>query len=139
MDIYRELIELKKTFWFNMKENYGRNIFSEGYYDNEIEVSSLDLRAQAELIYKQHKKPNEDFSITYVNMSDVLGVGLQEIKVGDYIKINKTNIKLQTLDNTFLQVSAISRTLRSDADISLTITRYNMINSVIEKIVARSQ
>ena len=83
----RKLLKEKQNFLvYFKKKKYGRSTFAEGYYENELELNSKDLMSQAKAIYESHKKPTEDFSITYIDISDIIGLNIDQIKVGDFIK-----------------------------------------------------
>jgi hypothetical protein len=139
MERYRETIQEKQTFWYNLKNTYGQHIFLEGYYSNTIESSPENLKNQAEAIYREHQKPIEDFSITYIDVKDIIGINIQDLKVGDYVKIRDEYSEIQEIEDSKLQVSGITRSLRNSSNIQLKILRYNMINKILEKIIAGSQ
>ena len=139
MERYRETIQEKQTFWYNLKNTYGQHIFLEGYYSNTIESSPENLKNQAEAIYREHQKPIEDFSITYIDVKDIIGINIQDLKVGDYVKIRDEYSEIEEIEDSKLQVSGITRSLRNSSNIQLKILRYNMINKILEKIIAGSQ
>ena len=83
---YRELKAEKDKFWYDLKSLYGDYLY-EGYYENNIESSSWNLFLQAQKILRNHQTPSEDYSITYIDGSQVVGKNIDLIGVGDYIKI----------------------------------------------------
>ena len=112
--------------------------FYEGYYSNEVDTEVNSLLDQATAIFKEHQVPIEDFSITQIDISDIIGIDIQKIQVGDYVKIQKDKLEINSTTDSKLQVSNISRVLRENGNIQLSIIRYNMINKIIEKIIANS-
>ena len=136
MKRYRELMKEKQEFWYNLKETYGQHIFLEGYFENNTETSPENLKAQAEAHYIYHNKPNENVSVSYIDISNIIGVNINEIEVGDFIKINEEVIEQEQINNSKLQVAGINRQLREFGNIQLTIFRYNKINNILEKIIA---
>ena len=138
MDIYRESDLAKKEFWYNLKKDR-QHIFPEGYYQNEFETNVGSLKAQAEVIYSEHQKPQENFSITYINISDIIGKNLEDIRIGDFVLLREAQLAVQQNEQSKLKVASISRSLRDKANISLTIYRYNLINNMLEKIIANNQ
>lgn len=135
---YRILLNEKRNFWYELKNTYGQHIFYEGYYSNEVDTEVNSLLDQATAIFKEHQVPIEDFSITQIDISDIIGIDIQKIQVGDYVKIQKDKLEINSTTDSKLQVSNISRVLRENGNIQLSIIRYNMINKIIEKIIANS-
>jgi hypothetical protein len=138
MDRYRAAILAKQNFWYNLKEDR-QHLFSEGYYENSIETNSESLLEQVEVIYQDYKKPLEDFTITYIDISDIIGLNIQDISVGDFITLREDMLEIQNTSTSKLKVASISRTLRDKANISLQIYRYSLINNILEKIVAKNR
>jgi len=138
MDIYRDAIKEKQDFWYDLKENR-QHIFIEGYYDNEYESNAESLKIQAEATFFDHKKPLEDFSLTYIDVSDIVGVDIENISVGDFVVLKEEKLKVITSEESKLKVSSISKILRDKANIRLTIFRYNMIGKIIERLAASVQ
>ena len=135
---YRNLVATKQNFWYDLKKNR-QHIFVEGYYDNDIETTPQDLKEQAEAIYLDYQKPLEDFSITYIDVSDLVGINIDFIQPGDFVTLKEDKLKIQQNEISKLKVAQISRVLRDKGNINLTIYRHNMINTIVEKIMARSQ
>jgi len=138
MEIYRAAQNEKQEFWYDLKEKR-QHIFIEGYYDNDIESNPTDLKRQAEAIYKTFQRPSEDFSLTYVDISDVLGVDVDLISPGDFITLREEKLEIQTTEDSRLKVAEVSRVLRDRANITLSIYRYNNINQIIQKMVKQTQ
>lgn len=127
----------KQHFWYNLKENR-QHVFVEGYYENDLETTPQTLKDQAEAIYVEHKGPNENFNITYVDISDIVGVNVDEIQVGDFVRIKDEDSPVAINAESKLKVASISKVLRDKGNISLTIYRYNLINRILERIIKTS-
>jgi hypothetical protein len=127
----------KQQFWYDLKENR-QHVFVEGYFDNDIETTSQTLKDQAEAIFTEHQNPNENFNITQINISDIIGVNVQEVQVGDFVKVRDERIPVPISPESKLKVASISKVLRDSANISLTIYRYNLINRILERIIRAS-
>ena len=138
MSIYRKAVEDKQKFWYDLKKDR-QHIFIEGYYENDFETNVVSLKAQAEAAFEDHNKPLEDFNLSYIDVSDIVGLNIQDISVGDFVTLKEEKLKVVTTEESKLKVAGISRVLRDKGNISLTIFRYNMINKILEKIIAQSQ
>jgi hypothetical protein len=138
MSIYREAVKEKQDFWYSLK-NDKQHIFIEAYYQNEFETNVASLKSQAEAAFFDYNKPLEDFNLTYIDLSDIVGINIQDISVGDFITLKEEKLKIITNSDSKLKVTGISRVLRDKGNINLTIFRYNMINQIIEKLITRNQ
>lgn len=127
----------KQQFWYELKKNR-QHLFVEGYYDNDIETSPQTLKDQAEAIYADHKTPNENFGITYIDISDIVGINVEEIQVGDFVRIKDESSPVAINPESKLKIASISKVLRDKGNISLTIYRYNLINRILERIIKTS-
>ena len=134
----RTLEDAKKNFWYNLKKDR-QHIFVEGYYDNDIETSAVDLKTQAEEIYKSYQKPLEDFNIAYIDVSDIVGVNITDLRPGDYVTLKEDKLEIQQNRESRLRVATISRVLRDKGNISLAIYRHNAINHIIDKLTVDAQ
>lgn len=138
MDIYRNSLREKQAFWYNLKENR-QHIFIEGYYENDFETNVGSLKSQAEATFIDHNKPLENFNLTYIDFSDIVGINIEDISVGDFIRLKEEKLQIVANEDSKLKVAGISRILRDKGNINLTIFRYNMINQILEKIITRNQ
>lgn len=134
---YKAKVAAKNDFWYNIK-NDRQHLFQEGYYENSSFGTAEQLYLQGEFIYQNHKEPQANISTTYVNISDIIGKNVNEIDIGDFIKIRENKINFLN-EETKLKVAGITKNLRNDKNISLTIFRYNLYDSILERIMALSQ
>lgn len=122
LDKYQELYNDKHELLYEIYRDYGQYLIA-GYYENDIETNPVILYNQA-LVYKEkYKKPAENYGITYLDISNVIGKDIKTIQVGD--KINIFNGDLGIFEDSIneIQVTAISRDLRKTDGIQLTVNR----------------
>jgi len=134
MPEYRVADKAKKDFWYNLKKDK-QHIFPEGSYTNQVETTAENLLVQAKAIYSDHKVPTENFGITYIDVSDLLGINLQKLKVGQFIKIENKDYKTISTESSKIRIMSISRNLRDNANINLQISRYNLYEVIVEKLL----
>ena len=132
---YKELQKDKNDFWFELKRDYGEYLY-EGFYENTIEVNSWNLLLQALKTIKYHQTPSEEYSLTYIDGSQILGKEIELIKVGDYIKIRSEKLGLVESESNEIQVTAISRSLRDFSNIQLTVNQTRRTDSIIENLIS---
>lgn len=138
--LYKQLqdkLKEKEKFWFDFKEEYG-DVLIEGFYHNDLESKPEKLWEYADLYFRTYKKPKDDYSIEYLDASDVLGTEVKNIDVGDYISISKQGIDFVDKLNQDLRVASISRNLRSSTNISLTIDKIQKTQLLLEKMIMQS-
>lgn len=138
--LYKRLqdkLKEKEKFWFDFKEKYG-DVLIEGFYHNDLESKPEKLLEYANLYFRTYKTPKDDYSIEYLDASDVLGTEVKNIDVGDYISISKQDIDFVDKLNQDLRVASISRNLRSSTNISLTIDKIQKTQLLLEKMIMQS-
>jgi hypothetical protein len=124
----------KQNFWFDLKKDY-REYLREGYYENTIESNSFNLYLQGLLVSKEHFSPQEDYSLSYINSSDLVGINLKAISVGDFIKIRGEKLGILNSSQNELQVVSISENLRNDKDVSLTVNKIRRNDILVQKLL----
>lgn len=137
MKIFYDLLKSKREFWYDLKEEFGRHIFTEGYYEDEVETDPLILLHQARRAQKDHNKPLEQIQATYINLSDIVGIDILEPRVGDYIWVQKRDEGVQS--DKRLKVESVSRILRLDGSVEYEIAKFNPGNRLIEKLLKQLQ
>lgn len=137
LPVYKSAVNSKQNFWYNLKENR-QHIFQEGYYENTSYGTADQLFLQGEFIYEDHKVPNSSLNVSYINISDIIGKNVNEIEVGDFIHIREDKINFFD-EETQLKVAGFSKSLRNDKDIKINIFRYNLYDTILEKIMASNQ
>ncbi len=127
--------EIKQNFWFKLKSDY-QDFLSEGFYENEVENDSISLYRQALETYKYYKRPNEEYSATYIDASDLIGQNIDLIEVGDVIKIAREPLGLSDYEENEIRVTNISRELRDKSNISLGVDNLKTMSSLIQKLIS---
>jgi hypothetical protein len=84
---------------------------------------------------EKYKEPVDEYGISYLDISQIIGKEINNISVGDYINIFDYSFKLINQLNNELRVTAISRSLRSSSDISLTLDRIKNSQRLLEKLL----
>lgn len=130
---YNIIKEEKDTLWYNIKLDFGQYLY-EGYYSNTVESNSLQLYNQTILYAENYKEPTEDYNITYLDGSNIIGENIDLVKIGD--KINIVNVNLGILKERIneIQVISISKNLRENSNIQLTVSRRKNLN-YLEKLL----
>ena len=132
MENYRKEWQKKLNFWYELKEDR-QHIFLEGYFEDDVESNAEDLKTKAEIVYQNHKTPNEDFGISYIDPSEILGLEINALRVGDFVKFKDSSLN----EESRLKVASISRVLKQNSNITVNIYRYNMVNQLLEQMIAR--
>lgn len=136
--IYTQFKEIKKEkndFWYDLKSTYGQ-FLNEGYYINEVESDSYNLYVQALKQVKYHENPSEEYSLTYIDSSQIIGKNINLIEVGDFIKIRSEKLGiLNGNESNELQVNSISRSLKDLSNMQLTVSSIKKNSSLIEKLL----
>lgn len=134
-DSYMKLKEDKQKLWFDLKEKFG-DFLIEGYYENEVENDSYSLLLQTLENSKDYFKLAEDYSLTYLDGSQIIGKDLDLIEVGDFIKIRGEKLGVINDEKNEVQVSEISRELRDFSNITLTVNKIKTNSNLIEKLLS---
>ncbi len=123
----------KDNLMYEIKNNYGQFLY-EGFYKNDLEINPVSLYNQAILYSENYKQPSEEYSITYLDISNIIGQDLTSIQVGDKINIINNNLGILEETTNEIQVSSISRNLRMFNGIQLTISRQRNLD-YLEKLL----
>lgn len=131
---YWEINDEKKEFWFNLKKDYG-HIFLEGYFENDYIIDSIELYNQSVLYAFKYEKPLEEYSTTILDISDLIGIDLKDIKVCDIIYIDTSNLSSILGNKKEIQISSIKRELKKKFDISLEIKKIDKLENILQKLL----
>jgi len=88
------------------------------------------------LSYTNYNRPSEDYGIQYLDGSDLVGVDIPLIEVGDFIKVTEEPLGIIPYENNEIRVTGISRNLRENANISLTVSNVRKIPTLLEKLLS---
>ena len=132
--------ERKQELWKEFYDKYYYYIY-EGEYSNTDETDSLSLYNQAITHYVGLMRPKAEYSITALDVSALAGSLMKMPEVGDTIKVYEEHIGINdNLEDTWLKsneitVTAISRDLRKDYDISLTVNTNKYYDRLLQKLL----
>lgn len=120
---------------------FGQYIY-ESSYENTDELDSVGLYNQAVQNFVLYNKPQASYSLTTIDLNCLQQIAVPNIAVGNKIRIynepldlvdGKVN-NLQYTDNEVI-ITAISRNLRSNDDVQLTVTKINKIDILVQKLL----
>ena len=117
-----------------MYELYGNYLLS-SYYKNDIEVDSAKLYKQAIIYLERNKSPEEEYGISYLDISNIIGKEINQISIGDKINILNYNLGILEESTNEIQVTSISRDLRTQNGIQLGVSRQRNLD-YIENLLA---
>jgi len=127
---------VKNNFWYNLKKQYGEYI-SEGFYKNDIESDSRKLYAQGKYFFLDFNTPKDDYSISYLDISDIIGKDIDLIDIGDFISLKDYPLEFINIENE-LRVVSISKKLKDNHNISISVERRNKTKELLEQIIKNS-
>ena len=133
--LYKKLQSDKQKIWFDLKEKFG-DILTEGYYENTVENDSYSLFIQTLENSKDFFKPAEDYSLTYLDGSQIVGKDIDLIQVGDFIQIRGEKLGILSNEVNEVQVSSVSRDLRDFSNINIAVNKIKTHHSIIEKLLS---
>jgi hypothetical protein len=87
------------------------------------------------LISREHFAPQENYSLSYLNSSDLVNININPISVGDFIKIRGEDLGILNSASNELQVVAISEILREENNISLTVNKIRRNDILVQKLL----
>lgn len=128
--IYYNELKRKKDFWYTLKNTYGQHLFTEAYYEDDIETNPKMLYYQAKRAFDDYKKPLDEISIDYIHINELKLVNNFEPKVGDYIIVEGFEDK-----DRQLKIESISRSLKKDNEIVYEIKKFSPGRRLVEKLI----
>ena len=91
---------------------------------------------QALLYHNKYKQPVDQYGITYLDISNLIGKNISSIMVGDKISLYDYDLGFNlNLYANNLQVTSISRNLRTENGISLVVDRIRSSDKILENII----
>lgn len=114
----------------------------ESSYENTDELDSVGLYNQAVQNFALYNKPQASYSLTTIDLECLQQIAVPNVTVGSKVRIynapldlddDKVN-NLQYTNNEVI-ITAISRNLRSNDDVQLTVTKTNKIDTLVQKLL----
>ncbi len=133
---YIKNLKEKQDFWYQLKNNWGQFLY-EGYYENTVESSPHELYNQAIMNSQKYQEPQQQCSVQYIDISDVIGADFDRLKVGDRILIRKENFGVlpESMENKYLQITEISTDLRNPSGTQLVVNKTEFAEKILEKLI----
>ena len=135
---YNRLLKNHNDIWKEIYLNYPNIILEEVYSDSDA-ISSNDLLKGARNYLRQYYQPENNYSVSVINRSDLEGPGYVP-KIGQGILIDPTYYVKRSSKNftsaiqQYLFVTDISYTLRSNSDIRLTVNSIKYSDKLIQRM-----
>lgn len=136
---YEEAMELKRNIWNGIYQQYPF-IMLEDNYTYDLATSSSELLKMAELVFKNKKEPEKEYTISLLDINSLSGYKGQEIFPGQGIllKANEyydTNDSIYNALNQYIFITDVSYSLRSDGDISITVNSIKYEEKLLQSLV----
>lgn len=120
---------------------FGQYIY-ESSYENTDELDSVGLYNQAVQNFALYNKPQASYSLTTIDLNCLQQIAVPNITVGSKIRIYNEPLDLDDgkvnniqYTNNEVIITAISRNLRSNDDVQLTVTKTNKIDTLVQKLL----
>lgn len=135
---YNKLLTKHNNLWEEIYQNYPSIILEDNFSDSDA-VSSNDLLKGARNYLRQYYQPENDFSVTVINRSELTGSGYvpsigQGILVDPTYYSNLTSTNFSSAVQQYLFVTDVSYTLRSASDIKLTVNAIKYSDKLIQRL-----
>lgn len=139
LSTYSQLLQQKETLWKELHITYP-NLFLEGTFEYPTATTSSELLKMAQYAFMGKSKPENNYSVSILDIFSLKGYNGEELKIGYPIMIDATqyqleNINLQKAIDQYLFITDISYNLRSDVNISITVNSIKYDDKLIQKLV----
>ena len=135
---YTYYLDLHNKIWSSLyREHPG--ILLEGVYSSDSATTSEELYQMALLSFKDLSYPERAYNISVIDVASLKHYHGQELKIGDNIALNQKEYYDEYDDlskslSQFLFITDISYSLRSDADINLTVNTIKYQDKLIQSL-----
>lgn len=138
-DEYNKLKLKQQAIWNQLYSDFP-GILLENTYSNEDATTAEELYKLSYFYFKDISQPERGYNITMINQAEIQGFEGQELKIGDSIKINISEYydeydDIQKSLSQLLFITDISYSLRSDADLQLTVNNIKYQDKLIRRLV----
>lgn len=137
-DEYNRLKLKQQSIWNQLYADFP-GILLENTYSNEDATTSDELYRLSYLYFKDISQPERGYNINMINQAEIQGFEGQELQIGDSIKINVSEYydecdDIQQTLSQLLFITDISYSLRSDADLQLTVNNIKYQDKLIRRL-----
>lgn len=139
MSTYTELKAKKERIWHKIYDNYPFLMLEDNYTYSDA-TSSTELLNMAQLVFKGKKEPERSYNISLIDIYSLQGYNGQELYPGQGILLRgedyyNENDEISTALKQYLYISDVSYTLRSDADVSVTVNNIKYQEKLLQSLV----
>ena len=137
-DTFSRLQKEKETIWKNLHLQFPQ-VFYESVFEYPNATTSEELYQMASYALKDRTQPQNNYSITILDIYSLKGYNGEELKIGYPILIdpsdyNLNNTTVQKAIDQYLFISDIRYDLRSDSNISVTVNTIKYEDKLIQEL-----
>ena len=138
-DTYEQLMKKHQMIWRKLYANYP-SVILESNYSNTDAIDSQGLYLAASNYFKDLYNPERQYNITIIDVNHLKGYSGQQLRIGDPIKVNADEYYDEYDDvkealKQYLFISDLSYSLRSDADIGITVNTIKYQDKLLQRLV----
>lgn len=139
MQEYESAKQLKESIWNQIYTEYPF-LMLEDNYKYELATTSEELLKMSQLVFKGKKQPEKGYSVSMIDIHSLTGYIGQELKPGQGILLDAFEYydeydDLYTALSQYLFITDVSYSLRSDADISITVNSIKYQEKLLQSLV----
>lgn len=139
MQEYESAKQLKESIWNQIYTEYPF-LMLEDNYKYELATTSEELLKMSQLVFKGKKQPEKGYSVSMIDIHSLTGYIGQELKPGQGILLDASEYydeydDLYTALSQYLFITDVSYSLRSDADISITVNSIKYQEKLLQSLV----
>ena len=139
MQEYESAKQLKESIWNQIYTKYPF-LMLEDNYKYELATTSEELLKMSQLVFKGKKQPEKGYSVSIIDVHSLTGYIGQELKPGQGILLDASEYydeydDLYAALSQYLFITDVSYSLRSDADISITVNSIKYQEKLLQSLV----
>ena len=139
MQEYESAKQLKESIWNQIYTEYPF-LMLEDNYKYELATTSEELLKMSQLVFKGKKQPEKGYSVSMIDIHSLTGYIGQELKPGQGILLDASEYydeydDLYAALSQYLFITDVSYSLRSDADISITVNSIKYQEKLLQSLV----
>lgn len=136
---YEKALSEHNRVWNQLYREFP-GVILEGTYSDSDATTPLDLFVLSSNAFKDMSQPENGYSISVIDVANIMGYSGQEITIGDGIRIKADEFYadadlIKKALSQYLFVTDISYDLRKDSDIQLTVNSIKYQDKLIQRLV----
>ena len=136
---YETVKRRKQAIWNQIYTDYPF-LMLEDNYTYSLATTSQEMLKMAQLVFKGKKEPERGYNVGLIDVHSLQGYAGQELKPGQGIQLRALdyydeNDDIYTALSQYLFITDVSYTLRSDADISVTVNSIKYQEKLLQSLV----